>query len=128
MNVGQQSLIRGSGRMTLLRLGLPLSSWRALEAHSASEGSPALFRSQRRILRRGCSISFCFGLLPLAVNLSRRFRRGLNHAGDRPDEAHHLARDSNYDDVGGFAARRKLAVAGAQPDLRFPGDVANWFW
>ena len=48
MNVGQQSLIRGSGRMTLLRLGLPLSSWRALKAHSAREGSPALFRSQRR--------------------------------------------------------------------------------
>jgi hypothetical protein len=25
LNVGQQTLIRGSGRMTLLRLGLPLS-------------------------------------------------------------------------------------------------------
>ena len=29
LNVGQQSLIRGSGRMTLFRLGLPLSRWRA---------------------------------------------------------------------------------------------------
>jgi hypothetical protein len=30
------------GRMTLLRLGLPLSSWRASKAHSGDEGSPAL--------------------------------------------------------------------------------------
>jgi hypothetical protein len=64
VNVGQQSLIRGSGRMTLLRMGLPLSNWRVLKAHSGGEGSPALFRSQRRILRRGCSISFAL-LLPL---------------------------------------------------------------
>src|ERR1039458_1199170 len=56
--VGQQSLIRGSGRMTLLRLGLPLSSWRALKAQSAREGSPALFRSQRRIPRRDHTLSF----------------------------------------------------------------------
>src|SRR5208283_3953472 len=53
LNVGQQSLIRGSGRMTLLRLGLPLSSWRASKAHSGDEGSPALSRLQRHILHRG---------------------------------------------------------------------------
>src|SRR5271166_4076977 len=53
LNVGQQSLIRGSSRMTLLRLGLPLSRWRASKAHSTREGSPALSRPQRRIPRRG---------------------------------------------------------------------------
>ena len=49
LNVGQQSLIRGSSRMTLLRLGLPRSRKRASKAHSANEGSPALSRPRRRI-------------------------------------------------------------------------------
>ncbi len=53
LNVGQQSLIRGSSRMTLLRLGLPLSMWRASKAHNGDEGSQALSRPQRRIPRRG---------------------------------------------------------------------------
>ncbi len=51
LNVGQQSLIRGSGRMSLFRLGLPLMA--NVEAHSGDEGSPALFRLQRRISHRG---------------------------------------------------------------------------
>ena len=53
LNVGQQSLIRGSSRMTLLRLGLPQSRWRESKAHSGDEGSPALSHPQRRIPRRG---------------------------------------------------------------------------
>ena len=53
LNVGQQSLIRGSNRMTLLRLGLPQSRWRESKAHSGDEGSPALSHPQRRIPRRG---------------------------------------------------------------------------
>src|SRR4029077_16532659 len=50
---GGTSLIRGSSRMTLLRLGLPQSRWRESKAHSGDEGSPALSHPQRRIPRRG---------------------------------------------------------------------------
>jgi hypothetical protein len=52
----------------------------------------------------------------------------LNRAGDRADEVHHLACDGNIDDVSGFAARAQPAISGAEPDLRFPPDVANDFW
>src|ERR1700730_324352 len=90
LNVGQQSLIRGSNRMTLLRLGLPLSRWRASKAHSTHEGSPALSCPQRRIPRRGL-FWVCNLLCWLSVkSWSRRLWRGLNCAGNRPDEAHHL--------------------------------------
>jgi hypothetical protein len=44
VNFGQQSLIRGAGRMTLLRLGLPLFSWRALATGSV-RGLRVLSRS-----------------------------------------------------------------------------------
>ena len=52
----------------------------------------------------------------------------MNRAGDRPDEAHHLACDGDIHDVNGFAAREQPAISGAEPDLRFPPDVANDFW
>jgi hypothetical protein len=44
--------------MTLLRLGLPLSRWRASKAHSGDEGSPALSHPQRHIPRRGADLVF----------------------------------------------------------------------
>src|SRR3984893_4849006 len=120
LNVGQQSLIRGSNRMTLLRLGLPLSRWRASKAHSTHEGSPALSCPQRRIPRRGL-FWVCNLLCWLSVkSWSRRLWRGLNCAGNRPDEAHHFACDSDIDDVSGLAARAQSTISGAEPDLRFP--------
>src|ERR1700730_18624081 len=49
-------------------------------------------------------------------------------AGNRPDEAHHFACDSDIDDVSGLAARAQSTISGAEPDLRFPPDFANVFW
>src|ERR1700732_4659038 len=65
-----QSLIRGSSRMTLLRLGLPLSMWRASKAHSTHEGSPALCCPPRRILRRGLFLVCSLPLLAAGCLLS----------------------------------------------------------
>jgi hypothetical protein len=45
--------------------------------------------------------------------------------GDGPDEADQLAGDRGRDDVGRFAAAGKLAIARTQPQLRFPGDLAD---
>ena len=52
----------------------------------------------------------------------------MNRAGDRPDETHHLACDGDIDDVGGLAARAQPPISSAEPNLRFPPDVANDFW
>src|SRR5256886_17189597 len=57
----------------------------------------------------------------------RRPWRGLNRAGDRPDEAYHLACDGDIDDIGGLAARPQPTVSGTEADLRFPADGANDF-
>jgi len=52
----------------------------------------------------------------------------LNRAGDRPDEADHLACYGDIHDIGGFAARAQPPISGAEPHLRFPSDIANDFW
>src|SRR6516165_11504264 len=86
-------------------------------------------RPQRRIPRRGWSVSVCDLLCWLFFkSWLRRLWRGLNRAGDRPDEAHHLACDGDIDDIGGLAARPQPTISGAEPNLRFPADVANDFW
>src|SRR4029077_17338865 len=55
---------------------------------------------------------------------SARCRR---HApGDGPDEAGQLAGDRGGDDVGRLTGARELAIACAQPQLRPPGDLADW--
>src|SRR4029077_16061968 len=54
-----------------------------------------------------------------------RSARGRRHApGDGPDEAGQFTGDRGSDDIGRFAAAGKLAIARAQPQLRFPGDLA----
>src|SRR4029453_624515 len=61
LNVGQQSLIRGSGRMTFSRLGLPLSSWRAsrlIVVTRAPRHSPASSAAYRAEADLGSVISF----------------------------------------------------------------------
>src|SRR5271168_1912186 len=66
LNVGQQSLIRGSNRMTLLRLALPLSRRRASKAHSGGEGSPACpapsaaYRAEAGVCLFAISSAGCF--------------------------------------------------------------------
>src|SRR5215469_15481935 len=55
---------------------------------------------------------------------SARYRR---HApGDGPDEAGQLAGDRGGDDIGRLAAAGEFAIARAQSELRFPGDLADW--
>src|SRR5215469_1570693 len=44
---------------------------------------------------------------------------------DGPDEARQLTGDRGSDDIGWLAAASELAIAGAQPQLRFPGDLAD---
>src|SRR5215472_4623280 len=50
---------------------------------------------------------------------------GLGGAGDRPDKAHHLARNRGGDDGVRLVPRGEGAIAGAQAPLRLPGDVAH---
>src|SRR5215831_716033 len=50
----------------------------------------------------------------------------VRHApGDGPDEACQLTSDRGSDDIGRLAAAGELAIARAQPQLRFPGDLAD---
>ena len=67
-------------------------------------------------------------LAPPSDAITRLFRspRRRRHApGDGPDEAGRLAGDRGRDDVGRFAAAGKFAIARTQPQLRFPGDLAD---
>jgi hypothetical protein len=45
--------------------------------------------------------------------------------GDGPDEACQLTSDRGSDDIGWLAAAGELAIARAQPQLCFPGDLAD---
>src|SRR5215471_4779015 len=53
---------------------------------------------------------------------AHRWRRA---PGDGPDKACQLPRDRGSDDIGRLAAASELAIAGAQPQLCFPGDLAD---
>ena len=70
------------------------------------------------------AVSFC----SLLRDGSYRLRRRLNRAGDGPDEAHHLAGYGDIDDIGCLAASPQAPIASAQPNLRFPSDVADDLW
>jgi hypothetical protein len=69
------------------------------------------------------------GSLALPWMRSRGFyrsaRRRRHASGDGPDKACQLTGDCGSDDVGRFAAAGKFAIARTQPQLRFPGDLAN---
>src|SRR5690348_9743404 len=52
-------------------------------------------------------------------------RRRWHVPGDSPDEARQLTGDRGSDDIGWLAAASDLAIAGAQPQLRLPGDLAD---
>src|SRR5215813_11661459 len=59
------------------------------------------------------------------TGLLRSARRRRHAPGDGPDEARQLTGDRRRDDIGRFAAAGALAIAGAQPQLRVPGDLAD---
>ena len=75
--------------------------------------------------------SLSAGSLAPPLDAITRFSRsvhGWRHApGDGPDEAHHLAGNRGGDDIGRLAGARELAVAGAEPQLCLPGDLADRF-
>src|ERR1700726_1910216 len=48
-----------------------------------------------------------------------------NMPSDGPDKAGQFAGDRSGDDIGRLAGAGKLAIAGAQPQLRLPGDLAD---
>jgi hypothetical protein len=60
-----------------------------------------------------------------AIFASRRSDRGFDVAADGPQEGGHLAGDRGDDDWGLLADGAEPTIAGAQADLRLPGDVAN---
>jgi hypothetical protein len=58
------------------------------------------------------------------------FRSGCRHRsmpGDGPDKACQFPRDRSGDDIGRFAGPRQPAIAGAQPHLSLPGNLADRF-
>src|ERR1700757_5076495 len=55
-------------------------------------------------------------------------RTDLRLACNRPKKADHLPRDCGRHNDLRLACRREPAIAGTQPDLRFPGDVADDLW
>src|SRR6516162_2543673 len=59
------------------------------------------------------------------TGLLRSACRRRHTPGDGPDEACQLTSDRGSDDIGRLAAASELAIAGAQPQLRFPGDLAD---
>ena len=52
----------------------------------------------------------------------------LRLACNRSEKADHLPRDCGRHDDLGLACRRQPTIAGTEPDLRFPGDVADNLW
>src|SRR6516162_4546418 len=59
------------------------------------------------------------------TGLLRSARRWRHVPGDGPDEARQLTGDRGIDDIGRLAAASELAIAGTQPQLRLPGDLAD---
>src|SRR5215472_14521930 len=59
------------------------------------------------------------------TGLLRSVCRRRHASGDGPDETCQLTGDRGSDDIGRLAAAGELAVACAQSQLRFPGDLAD---
>src|SRR6267378_8266818 len=56
------------------------------------------------------------------------FRSACHHRdmpGDRPDKARQFTGNRSGDDIGRLASAGEPAIAGAQPQLRLPGDLAD---
>src|SRR5216684_3826632 len=63
--------------------------------------------------------------LDVITQFLRSARRHRHLPSDGPDEAGQLAGDRGGDDIGRFAGAGELAIARTQPQLRFPGDLAD---
>src|SRR6516162_9387385 len=64
--------------------------------------------------------------LDAITRLFRSARRRRHAPGNGPDEAGQLAGDRGGDDIGRLATSGESAIARAQPQLRLPGDLADW--
>jgi hypothetical protein len=62
-------------------------------------------------------------ITPFTQSTRCRWRQA---ARDRPDEACQFAGDCGSDDIGRLASANELAIAGAEPNIRLPGDLANF--
>src|SRR6516162_4815931 len=62
------------------------------------------------------------------MQFSRSMRRYRHLPGDGPDKARQLAGDRSGDDIGRLSGAGEPAIAGTEPGLRFPGDLANCLW
>jgi len=63
--------------------------------------------------------------LDAITGLSRSARHRRHAPGNGPDEAGQLAGDRGGDDIGRLAGAGEFAIARAQSELRFPGDLAD---
>ena len=66
--------------------------------------------------------------LDAIMPFSRSMRRYRHLPGDGPDKARQLAGDRGGDDIGRLSGAGEPAIAGTEPGLRFPGDLANCLW
>src|SRR6516164_1460421 len=101
----------------LRRIGDPADS--GCEGSPDRDRAPSLARRQHVGWFAGASLR-CAHRFP-AISLPRR-----PAPGDGPDKAGQLTSDRGSDDIGRVAAAREFAVARAQPQLRFPDDLADW--
>jgi len=62
------------------------------------------------------------------MQLFRSARRYRHLPGDGPDKARQLAGDRGGDDIGRLSGAGEPAIAGTEPGLCFPGDLANCLW
>src|SRR6516225_5417113 len=63
--------------------------------------------------------------LDAITRLARSVRRRRHAPRDGPHKAGQLAGDRGGDDIGGLAGARELAIAGTEPQLSLPGDLAD---
>src|SRR3954452_10661277 len=63
--------------------------------------------------------------MDIGANRRSARRLQLDLAGDRPDEADHLASDRGGDHHLGLAGGDQMPIARAEPGLRLPGNVAD---
>src|SRR6516162_1995464 len=66
--------------------------------------------------------------LDAITRLFRSARRRRHAPGDGPDKARQFAGDRGRDDLGRLSGAGEPAIAGTEPGLRFPGDLANCLW
>ena len=100
-----------------------VSSWSCLCLEGERRHEPA--HNRQRVLHRAPPPAVDADLFTDAKSGGET---DLRLACNRPEKSRHLPRDCGRHDDLGLACRREPTVAGAEPDLRFPGDVADDLW